>query len=129
MGTRGRVAAAGTGSAATEAAQGIRRLQQEIDDREERISKLVDAVERPSPLSVRLAAGDNRRRLEHIERLISDWDTLVARSRAISEDDIDLIAALASLVCRLLQEQPAGIGERWIFKLREYVEDQQAKVS
>jgi hypothetical protein len=73
--------------------------------------------------------GDSRRRLEHIERLIIDWDTLVARSRAISEDDIDLIAALASLVSRLLRQQPAAISERWIFKLREYLDDQRAKVS
>ncbi|MEE8526285.1 MAG: hypothetical protein V3T72_20300 [Thermoanaerobaculia bacterium] len=123
------IATEGAAVVAAEATRGIHRLQQEICDREERISALVDAVERPLPLSDRMAAGDSRRRLEHIERLITDWDTLVARSRAISEDDIDLIAALARLVGRLLQEQPEGIGERWIFKLREYLDDQRSKVS
>jgi hypothetical protein len=117
------------GPVAADATRTIHRLQKEIGDREERISRLVDAVERPSPLSGRMEEGDSRRRLEHIERLIIDWDTLVARSRAISEDDIDLIAALASLVSRLLRQQPAAISERWIFKLREYLDDQRAKVS
>ncbi len=112
-----------------EAALTIQRLQEEIDDREERISGLVDAVERPLPLSGRMADSDNRRRVEHLERLITDWDTLVARSRAISEDDIDLIVALSRFVGRLLQEQPESIGERWMFKLREYLADQRAKVS
>ena len=107
----------------------IHRLQEEICEREERISRLVDAVERPTPLSDHMEDGDRRRRIEHLERMITDWDTLVARSRAVSEDDIDMIAALTRFVAKLLAEQPEGIDERWIFKLREYLAEQRAKVS
>ena len=70
----------------------IHALQEEIAEREVRIAGLVDSVDNSSRLGSLVEDGEERRRVKHLERLIHDWDRLVARSRAVSEDDIDLVA-------------------------------------
>lgn len=67
--------------------------------------------------------------MRHLERLVGDWDSLVARSRALSEDDIDLVAALVRLVGDLLVIQHDGLDEKWISRLETYLAKQRAKVS
>ena len=107
----------------------IHELQQEIVEREDRIVELVDSVSRPAALEALVEEGVERRRLRHLERLIADWDALVARSRAVSEDDIDLVAALVRLVGDLLVVQIDGLDSKWISRLEGYLADQRAKVS
>ena len=107
----------------------IRQLQQRIFDREEQIADLVQSAEPPPKLISVIESKDADPRLQHLARLIIDWDMLVARSRAVTDDDIDLIGALVRLVGDLLLIQPDGIDERWITKLEEYLADQRAKVS
>ncbi len=107
----------------------ITALQLEILEREERIAELVESAGRPSALKESMDDGEERRRVRHLERLLRDWDTLVARSRAVSEDDIDLVAALVRLVGDLLVIQMDGLDEKWISRLESYLEDQRAKVS
>ena len=67
--------------------------------------------------------------MRHLERLVADWDGLVARSRAVSEDDIDLVAALVRLVGDLLVVQIDGLDRKWIARLESFISDQRAKVS
>ena len=107
----------------------IHRLQEEILEREDRIVKLVDSVSRPAALAEQVEESEERRRLRHLERLVADWDALVARSRAVSEDDIDLVAALVRLVGDLLVVQIDGLDSKWISRLEGYLADQRAKVS
>ena len=107
----------------------VRQLQQEIFEREEQITELVHAAGRPRVLENLVEEADERRRLRHLERLMADWDSLVARSRAVSEDDIDLIAALVRLLGDLLVVQHDGIDSKWIARLESYLEDQRARIS
>ncbi len=107
----------------------IHALQAEIVEREERIAELVNAGGEPTRLQDLVEDGEERRRVRHLERLVGDWDRLVARSRAVSEDDIDLVAALARLVGDLLVIQPDGLDAKWISRLEMHIEDQRLKVS
>ena len=107
----------------------IRALQQEILEREEQIAALVDSADRPSVLGELLEDGEESRRMRHLERLVADWDALVARSRAVSEDDIDLVAALVRLVGDLLVVQMDGLDSKWVARLEAYIHDQRARVS
>ncbi len=107
----------------------IHRLQEEIVDREKLIVGLVDAAERPEVLEALVEEAEERQRMRHLERLVGDWDALVARSRALSEDDIDLIAAMVRLIGDLLIIQPEGLATKWLTRLEAYLEDQRAKVS
>ncbi len=107
----------------------IHQLQEEIVERERLIVGLVDAAERPPVLEALVEEAEERQRMRHLERLVGDWDGLVARSRALSEDDIDLIAALVRLVGDLLSIQPEGLESKWMSRLEAYLEDQRAKVS
>ena len=108
----------------------IHRLQDEICDREERIAALIDAAKEIRPtVEAEIEDAEERRRLRHLERLMADWDTLVARSRALTDDDLELMAALARLFGDLLAFQPDGIAESWIENLELYLEHQRALVS
>ena len=107
----------------------IREVQQEILEREGQIAALVDAAERPSVLGELVEEGEERRRVRHLERLVADWDAMVARSRAVSGDDIDLVAALVRLVGDLLVGQIEGLDRKWITRLESYISTQRAKVS
>ncbi len=109
--------------------QRIHALQAEIVEREERIAELVNAAGESTRLQDLVEEGEERRRVRHLERLVGDWDRLVARSRAVSEDDIDLVAALARLVGDLLVIQPDGLDAKWISRLEMHIEDQRLKVS
>ncbi len=107
----------------------VRALQEEILEREARIAGLVNSVENSSRLESLVEDGEERRRVKHLERLIGDWDRLVARSRAVSEDDIDLVAALVRLVGDLLVIQQDGLDVKWISRLESHLERERAKVS
>lgn len=107
----------------------IHAIQEEIFEREEQIATLLDSAEHPSRLAEAVEEGETRRRLRHLERLLADWDTLVARSRAVTEDDLDLVAAMVRLIGNLLLIQPEGIDASWIAKLEQYLEEQRARVS
>lgn len=107
----------------------IRQIQREIFEREDSIAELVKSADPPPRLITVIDAEDVDPRLRHLARLIVDWDMLVARSRAVTEDDIELIAAMIRLIGNLLLIQPDGIDERWISKLQEYLADQRSKVS
>jgi len=107
----------------------IREIQEEILAREEHIAALVDSAERSSVLGELAEEGEEHRRVRHLERLVADWDRLVARSRAVSEDDIDLVAALVRLVGDLLVVQIDGLDTKWIRRLETYIDDQRAKIS
>ncbi len=107
----------------------IHALQEEILEREERIADLLDAGGESSRLEDLVEGGEERRRVRHLERLVGDWDRLVARSRAVSEDDIDLVAALVRLIGDLLMIQQDGLDTKWISRLEMHIEDQRLKVS
>ncbi len=107
----------------------IHQIQAEIIEREDQIAALVDCAERPSVFEGLVEDSEERRRVRHLERLVADWDGLVARSRAVSEDDIDLVAALVRLVGDLLVIQLEGLDSKWISRLESYIADQRAKVS
>ncbi len=107
----------------------IHALQEEIVDREVQIAGLVDSVDSSSRLGSLVEDGEERRRIKHLERLIHDWDRLVARSRAVSEDDIDMVAALVRLVGDLLVIQPDGLDTKWISRLEAHIERERARVS
>ena len=118
-----------TASSIDEIITRIHQLQEEILERESQIAALVDSAKRPAVLENLVEAGEERRRLRHLEQLVADWDALVARSRAVSEDDIDLVAALVRLVGDLLVIQLDGLDSKWIARLEAYLSDQRAKVS
>ncbi len=107
----------------------IRRLQDQISEHEEKISDLVDSAEPPPRLASLMEQAEVDPRFRHLAQLIADWDILVARSRAVTDDDIELLMAIARLVGDLLAVQPEGIDERWLAKLRDYLGEQRAKVS
>ena len=107
----------------------VHALQEQIVEREELIAELIHAGESSSYLEDLVEDGAERRRGRHLERLVGDWDRLVARSRAVSEDDIDLVAALVRLVGDLLVIQPDGLDTKWISRLEMHIEDQRLKVS
>ncbi len=107
----------------------IHALQEEIVEREARIADLVSSVDSPSRLGSLVEDGEERRRFKHLERLIGDWDRLVARSRAVSGDDIDLAAALVRLVGDLLVIQQDGLDAKWISRLEAYLERERSRVS
>ena len=107
----------------------IHALQQEIVEREVRIAGLVDSVDSSSRLGSLVEDGEERRRVKHLERLIHDWDRLVARSRAVSEDDIDLVAALVRLVGDLLVIQQDGLDTKWMSRLEAHIDRERARVS
>ena len=100
----------------------IHELQDEIFEREVEIATLVDSAEHSPPLSGLREAGVERRKIRQLERLIADWNTLVARSRTLTEDDLDLIAALVRFIGDLLIIQPEGVDEHWIGKLEDYLD-------
>ena len=100
----------------------IRELQDEIFEREEEIATLVDSAEHSPPLSGLKTAGAEQRKIRQLERLIADWHTLTAHSRAVAEDDLDLIAALVRFIGDLLIVQPEGVDEHWIRRLEKYLE-------
>jgi hypothetical protein len=107
----------------------IHALQEEIAEREVRIAGLVDSVDSSSRLGRLIEDGEERRRVKHLERLIHDWDRLVARSRAVSDDDIDLVAALVRLVGDLLVIQPYELETKWISRLEAHIERERLRVS
>ena len=107
----------------------IHALQEEIVEREARIAGLVDSVDASSRLGSLVEDGEERRRVKHLERLINDWDRLVARSRSVSDDDIDLVAALVRLVGDLLVIQPDGLDSKWISRLEAHIERERSRVS
>ncbi len=107
----------------------IHTLQEEIVEREVQIAGLVDSVDVSSRLESVVDEGEERRRVKHLERLINDWDRLVARSRSVSDDDIDLVAALVRLVGDLLAFQPEGLDSKWISRLETHMERERARVS
>ncbi len=107
----------------------IHALQEEIVERETRIAGLVDTVDTSSRLRSLVENGEERRRVRHLERLINDWDRLVARSRSVSDDDIDLVAALVRLVGDLLVIQPDGLDTKWIARLESHIERERSRVS
>lgn len=107
----------------------IRRLQQEIDEREQRIMELVDTFEPPAALETLAQQSDTPRMARHLARLIVDWENLLAHSHAVSEDDDELLVALVPLVGDLILPQPEGIDERFIFHLKGYLETERAKIS
>ncbi len=107
----------------------IHVLQEEIVEREVGIADLVNSVDSPSRLGSLVEDGEEHRRFKHLERLIGDWDRMVARSRAVSEDDIDLAAALVRLVGDLLVIQPDGLDTKWISRLKAHLERERSKVS
>ncbi len=97
----------------------IHELQEEIFERQDRIAELVKSAGSEEPLAELVDQGEERRKLRHLERLIADWERLVANSRELTEDDLDLVAALVRFVGDLLIVQPEGIDERWLEKLEE----------
>ncbi len=107
----------------------IHALQEEIVEREERITDLINSGQSSSRFESLVEDGEERRRVRHLERLVGDWDRLVARSRAVSEDDIDLVAALVRLVGDLLVIQQDGLDTKWVSRLEMHIEDQRRKVS
>ncbi len=107
----------------------IHALQEEIVEREERITGLINSGQSSSRFESLVEDGEERRRVRHLERLVGDWDRLVARSRAVSEDDIDLVAALVRLVGDLLVIQQDGLDTKWVSRLEMHIEDQRRKVS
>ena len=107
----------------------IHALQEEIAEREIRIAGLVDSVDSSSRLGSLIEDAEERRRIKHLERLIHDWDRLVARSRAVSDDDIDLVAALVRLVGDLLVIQPYGLETKWLSRLEAHIERERLRVS
>ncbi len=107
----------------------IHALQEEIVEREARIAGLVDSVDTSSRLGRLVEDGEERRRIKHLERLINDWDRLVARSRSVSDDDIDLVAALVRLLGDLLVIQPDGLDTKWISRLEAHIERERSRVS
>ncbi len=107
----------------------IHALQEEIVERESRIAGLVDSVDTSSRLGSLVEDGEERRRIRHLERLINDWDRLVARSRSVSDDDIDLVAALVRLLGDLLVIQPDGLDTKWISRLEAHIEGERSRVS
>ncbi len=107
----------------------IHELQKEIVEREVRIVDLVSSVDTNLELGSLVEDGEERRRIKHLERLIGDWDRMVARSRAVSEDDIDLAAALVRLVGDLLVIQQDGLASKWISRLEAYLEKERSRVS
>ncbi len=113
---------------AEEIATEILRLQEEIFGREEKISGLVDSAEPPARLTALMEQAETDPRFRHLAQLIADWDILVARSRAVTDDDIELLLAMTRLIGDLLAIQPEGIDERWLAKLRDYLDEQRAKV-
>lgn len=106
----------------------IHALQEEIVEREVRIAGLVDSVDSSSRIGSLVEGGEERRRVNHLERLINDWDRLVARSRSVSDDDIDLVAALVRLVGDLLMIQQDGIDTKWISRLEAHIERERSRV-
>ena len=107
----------------------IRRLQDRIFAHEEEISRLVDSADPPPRLAALMEQAEVDPRFRHLAQLIADWDVLVARSRAVTDDDIELLMVIARLVGDLLAVQPEGIDERWLAKLRDYLDEQRAQVS
>jgi hypothetical protein len=102
----------------------IHELQEEISDRQEQIASLVDSAGSPEPLSELLHQGEERRKMRHLERLLADWESLVVRSRELTDDDLDLVAALVRFVGDLLLIQPDGVAERWVGRLEDILESQ-----
>lgn len=107
----------------------VHELQREIFEREEKITGLVEEAE-PSPeIDELVEDGIERRKVRHLERLIRDWDALVAESRKLNEDDLDLVAAMVRFAGDLLIIQPEGIDVGWIRRLESYLEKQRAQVN
>ncbi|MEE8525952.1 MAG: hypothetical protein V3T72_18605 [Thermoanaerobaculia bacterium] len=99
----------------------IHKLQEEIFERQERIATLVDSAG-PAELSELMERGEARGKLRHLERLNIDWENMVAHSRELTDDDLDLVAALVRFVGDLLVVQPEGIAERWTGRLEDILE-------
>ncbi len=107
----------------------IGRLQDEISEREEEISRLVDSAEPPARLAALMEQDEVDPRFRHLAQLIADWDILVARSRAVTDDDLELLTVMNRLIGDMLAIQLEGIDQRWLIKLRDYLGEQRAKVS
>ncbi len=116
-------------SSTEEILERIYALQAEISEREEKIARLVEAADDPAPLTELMEDGEERRKLRQLERLFADWDKMVAVSRVVADDDLDLVAALVRFVGDLLIIQPEGVGEKWIEGLEEYLRLQRATVN
>jgi hypothetical protein len=101
----------------------IHKLQEEIFERQERIAGLVDSAGSPEPLAELMHEGEERRKLRHLERLMTDWASLLAHSRELTDDDLDLVAALVRFVGDLLMIQPEGVAERWTGRLEDLLDD------
>lgn len=100
----------------------IHKLQEEIFERQEQIASLVESTDSDTPLEELMHEGEEQRKMRYLERLFGDWETLVARSRGLTEDDLDLVAALVRFIGDLLIVQPELVAERWIERLEEAFE-------
>ena len=116
----------------------IRRLLEQIYEREEEISGLVDVLmvrkhdNPPEALKIFASAmkgSESHNTIQHLLQVKSDWDTLYTRICAYNEDDSEFLEWLVSCVGDLLLEQPEGIDEKWKANLQEFLDDQQAKVN
>jgi len=107
----------------------IHSLQDEIFEREEKISELVGAFEEHPAIAAAVERHRENRQVRLVAGLKRDWDTLLSRSRAVTEDDLEITAVLVHFVGDLLAVQPDGIAERWIERLEEHLESHRAQVS
>jgi len=107
----------------------IHSLQDEIFEREEKISEMVDAFEEHPAIAAVVERHKENRQVRLIANLKRDWDTLLSRSRAVTENDLEITAALVHFVGDLLAVQPDDIAERWIERLEEHLEKHRAQVS
>ncbi len=121
-----------------QAAEEIRRLLEQIHERDEEISGLVDILmtrkrdNPPEALKIFASAmkgSESHDTIEHLLQVKSDWDTMYTRICAYNEDDSEFLDWLISCVGDLLLEQPEGIDEKWKSNLRDFLDDQQSKVN
>ncbi len=112
-----------------EAIERIHALQDEIFEREEKIFELVDSFEEHPAIVAAVERHKENRQMRLIANLKKDWDTLLSRSRAVTENDMEITAALVHFMGDLLAVQSDGIAERWIERLEDHLEKHRAQVS
>lgn len=101
----------------------IHEIQEEIFDREDEIDDLIDGAGRPKELVALSDWGQERRKARHRERLLADWNAIVARSRELSDNEFELLSAMVRFVGDLLMAQPEGAEVHWIEQLESYLEE------
>ena len=107
----------------------IHGLQEEIYDREDKIFDLVDSFAEHPAIQAAAERHKENRQVRLVANLKKDWDTLLCRSRAVTDDDIEITAALVHFLGDLLAIQPDGIAERWVERLEMHLERHRAQVS